>query len=381
MGRRRSRSKKANRSTLFSRLVTAVWISVGCGGLALWAGADLPVVGPLVQCVLPGESRSQEREPAAEQEPTDQLMDAGEGGGRDAGGSSSVTPASARAEPNANSREAGDAASGTITIASFNIQVFGESKLSKPWVVEILARIVRRFDVTAIQEIRCKEDYVIPEFVDAVNADGSAYNYVVGPRLGRTISKEQYAFVYDTERIQVDMTSSGTIQDPKDYLHRDPFVTRFRTRTPNPSQSFTFWLVNVHTDPDEVATEVRALADVFLVMQQARANEDDVILLGDFNANSQQFGLLGRVPGIMWVVRDTTTNTRRRKTYDNILFDRVRTAEYTGRWGVYEFENIHQLTREQALAVSDHLPVWAEFDSREAPAGNAALLPPAHMTR
>ncbi|MGM0487453.1 MAG: hypothetical protein ACQESR_11925 [Planctomycetota bacterium] len=123
------------------------------------------------------------------------------------------------------------------------------------------------------------------------------------------------------------------------------------------------------------------MADVFIVMRQARANEDDVILLGNFNANSQQFGLLGHVPGITWVARDTITNTRRRETHDNILFDHARTAEYTGRWGVHEFQSIHQLTREQAWAVSDHLPVWAEFDSHEAPAGNAAVLPSGQMTR
>ncbi|MFM7077824.1 MAG: endonuclease/exonuclease/phosphatase family protein [Planctomycetaceae bacterium] len=60
-----------------------------------------------------------------------------------------------------------------VLVASFNIQVFGETKVSKPQVVEILARIVRRFDVVAIQEVRSKSDSVIPDFVRAVNADGS----------------------------------------------------------------------------------------------------------------------------------------------------------------------------------------------------------------
>jgi hypothetical protein len=31
-----------------------------------------------------------------------------------------------------------------------------------------------------------------------VNADGSSYDVIVGPRVGRTTSKEQYAFMYDT---------------------------------------------------------------------------------------------------------------------------------------------------------------------------------------
>lgn len=381
MGRKRSRSRKTKRSSLFSRLVSLVWVVVGLGVITLWAGGDLPVLGPLVQCVVPGEPNSTETESPSEPLQSDPVSDSLQQAARPLRRSPAPTSSTGVSARQARTSSGADAAPATIKIASFNIQVFGESKLSEPWVVEVLARIVRRFDVVAIQEIRCKEDHIIPEFVRAVNADGSAYTYVVGPRLGRTISKEQYAFVYDTAHIEIDITSAGTMQDPKDQLHREPFVCRFRTRTSNPSEAFSFWLVNVHTDPDEVAQEVKALADAFMVMQQARDNEDDVILLGDLNANTQQFGLLGHVPGITWVVRGTTTNTRRRKMYDNILFDRARTAEYTGRWGVYEFQAIYQLSRDQALDVSDHLPVWAEFSSQESPAGNAALLPSDQMTR
>ena len=38
-------------------------------------------------------------------------------------------------------------------------------------------------------------------------------------------------------------------------LHREPLVGWFRVRGPDASQAFTFTLVNIHTDPDEVATE------------------------------------------------------------------------------------------------------------------------------
>ncbi len=72
----------------------------------------------------------------------------------------------------------------TITVASFNIQVFGVSKLGKPDVMDVLARVVRKFDVVAIQEIRSKDTTVLPKFVDLINADGSHYDYVIGPRLG-----------------------------------------------------------------------------------------------------------------------------------------------------------------------------------------------------
>lgn len=41
-----------------------------------------------------------------------------------------------------------------ITIASFNIEAFGQTKASKPEVMEILANIIRKYDIVAIQEIR-----------------------------------------------------------------------------------------------------------------------------------------------------------------------------------------------------------------------------------
>jgi deoxyribonuclease-1-like protein len=248
-----------------------------------------------------------------------------------------------------------------ITIASFNIQVFGESKIAKPQVVDVLARVVRGCDIVAIQEVRAKSDHVIPQFLDAVNADGSRYQFVIGPRLGRTASKEQYVFIYDTTRIEIDPTSVGTAPNPGDRLHRPPMFARFRVRTNPPESGFSFWLVDIHTDPDEVPQEVDALADVFVAMRAARPDEDDVILLGDLNAGPPQFGRLGQIPGIGWAVSGVTTNTRRTKTYDNIIFDRTATSEYTGRWGVLDLQNTFGLTLDQALVVSDHNPVWACF--------------------
>jgi len=252
-----------------------------------------------------------------------------------------------------------------VLVASFNIQVFGESKLAKPNVVEILARVVRKFDIVAIQEVRAKSDDIIPRFIQAVNADGSRYHYVIGPREGRTSSKEQYVFVYDTTRVAVDPSSLGTIPDPSDRLHRPPMVARFRTLINPPQAAFSFWLVNTHTDPDEVPQELAALTDVFLAMQRAHPDEDDVIMLGDLNAGPPQFGSLQRIPGIGWAVAGTTTNTRRSKTYDNLVFARPQTAEYLGAWGVLDLQTAFGLPLDNALEVSDHNPVWAAFSPVE----------------
>jgi endonuclease/exonuclease/phosphatase family metal-dependent hydrolase len=248
-----------------------------------------------------------------------------------------------------------------ITIASFNIQVFGESKIAKHQVVDVLARVVRNFDIVAVQEVRAKSDSVIPQFISAINADGSRYQFVIGPRLGRTVSKEQYTFIYDTTRVEIDPSSVGTSPNPGDRLHRPPLHARFRVRANPPESGFTFWLVDTHTDPDEVALEVNALADVFMEMKSLRPDEDDVILLGDLNAGPPQFGKIKQIPNVGWAVSGVPTNTRRSKTYDNLIFDRIATTEYTGRWGVLDLQNTFGLSLDKALEVSDHNPVWAAF--------------------
>lgn len=253
----------------------------------------------------------------------------------------------------------------SIRVASFNIQVFGVSKARKTHVMEILARIVRQFDVVAVQEIRSKDQSLLPQFVDLVNATGRYYDYAIGPRLGRTSSKEQYAFIFDRASVEIDRHQLYTVEDPDDLLHREPYVGWFRVRGPPNDEAFTFTLVNIHTDPDETDTELDVLDDVLRKVRDDGRNEDDVIILGDLNVDDRHLGQLGQFPGITWTVSGTPTNTRGTAQYDNIVFHRRATTEFTGRSGVYDFLREFDLTIEQALEVSDHMPVWAEFSIYE----------------
>ncbi len=263
----------------------------------------------------------------------------------------------------------------TVRIASFNIQVFGGKKMSDPRVTKLLTEIVRHFDVVAIQEIRSKQD-ILPRFIDEINATGRHYDYVIGPRLGRSSSKEQYAFVFDTASIEIDRTALYTVSDPDDLLHREPLVGWFRVRGPPADQAFTFSLINIHTDPDETDQELDALADVFRVVRDDGRGEDDVILLGDLNVDEAHLGRLGQISNIHWAVTRVATNTRGTKQYDNIVFSKLATTEYTGRWGVFDMIRQFNLTIEEALKISDHHPVWAEFGLQEGgPRGRIATRP------
>jgi deoxyribonuclease-1-like protein len=256
----------------------------------------------------------------------------------------------------------------TILIASFNIQTFGKKKMEDAWIIERIVAVLRQFDVVAIQEVRAEDQTTIPRLVQYINSQGARYDYLIGPRLGRSVSKEQYAYIYDTSTVVSSTDAMYTIKDEADLLHREPLVARFVTRVPPNVRPFSFSLVNIHTDPDEVKDELPVMHTVLKGIREfeyVSAREDDVILMGDLNASPQQFGTLRQIPGIYWTVDGEPTNTIRKSTWDNIIFDRGLTNEFTGRSGVLDLCEMFKISVADACKISDHLPIWAEFSSAE----------------
>ena len=144
----------------------------------------------------------------------------------------------------------------TILMASFNIQRLGPSKMGNDWVMERLAEIVRLFDIVAIQEVTDVSGRVVPALVERINQQGSRYQFVLSPRVGRDATGyfEQYAYLYDTARIAGGPDYCYLVQDPSDLLHREPHVGRFAARAA--ANPFTFTLVNIHTDPSALDTNL-----------------------------------------------------------------------------------------------------------------------------
>ncbi len=256
-----------------------------------------------------------------------------------------------------------DRTANTILIGSFNIQRLGPSKLKDPWVMDKFVEVIRRFDVIALQEITSKDQRTLPILVEQVNQRGGRYSYAISPRIGRTTYLEQYAFVFDTSRIRGGPQFSYVVQDDRDALHREPFVGRFQVI--GPGQPFQFSLINMHTDPDEIKTELDVLADVYVNVRQYEYPEDDVMLLGDLNAPPNKFQRLGTIPAFVPLINGIPTNTRKNKTLDNIIADRIATREFTGRAGTIDLEKMFNIPLDDAERISDHLPVWAEFTVNE----------------
>ncbi len=265
----------------------------------------------------------------------------------------------------------------TIRLATFNIQIFGKKKSGNEQVMGVLAQIVSQFDLIAIQEVRGGDSVPIQRLVDLLNASGGRYTATVSEPIGRTSQTESYAYVWDENRIQLVPKSAYVVMDTADRMQREPMVASFQVRTGGTDgrAPFRFTLINAHTSPREVAAsaignEMNVLDDVFVRVRQygyESTGEEDCILLGDLNVNTKGLRELGQIPGVRTIAGDINTNTRRSKTYDHILIDQNMTREFTGRFGVLDFQTDLGMSEEEALKISDHLPLWAEFSVHEMP--------------
>ena len=273
----------------------------------------------------------------------------------------------------------------TIRVATFNIQMFGEKKSSTRMIPDegvdvmgTLAKIVGSFDLVAIQEVRSSDGVPIQRLVDLINASGGQYTAALSEPIGDDNYTESYAFVWDERRIQMIQNSSYVIEDEQDRMYREPMVASFVTRLPAGDRRapFRFTVINAHTDPDMVSpqadnNEINVLDDVFVRVRQFEydgTGEEDCILLGDLNVSSANLQELALIPNLISVTGNAFTNTRLSATYDHILLDSKTTREYTGNSGVLNLITQFGLTERQALLISDHMPVWAEFSAYEAPA-------------
>lgn len=251
-----------------------------------------------------------------------------------------------------------------IKIASFNLDGWSESKRSDVANVRLLTRILAQFDLIALQDIRSRQDDMLPELISQLNASGRKYDFMIGPRVGRGQHREQLGFVFDTDRIETDRFQLYTVDDPEDMLSREPLVGWFRTVCAAREDAFTFSLVNVHIDPDLASNELRALPSLVQAIVNDGRGEDDVILAGDFSASANQLESLLSI-GMRVALDGVATTTRGTQMTDNIAMPESSTQEYNGRSGALDFLRHFNLSLEQAVSVSEHLPIWAEFSALE----------------
>jgi hypothetical protein len=257
-------------------------------------------------------------------------------------------------------------------IATFNIKVFGDTKMSNQTVVDELVDIFQRYDMIAVQEIKDIDEVVPYQFLNELNkiqGDNNSSNFsnewdmLLSVRSGLQEddknSQEQYAFYYKpTVFTPID---NGTLYDDStnDSFQREPFLAKFMILNTNGNATGTdIVFVNIHTKPTLAVEEMTALGDVIAWGMQNYSDDDDYVILGDFNADCSyaSYNELIELPisseNYTWLVPDNadTTVGESRCAYDRIVTTSQLDGRLTGIWGIDPAIS--------GLAVSDHKPVW-----------------------
>lgn len=257
-----------------------------------------------------------------------------------------------------------------LRIASWALDGFGPTKLASDLARTNLVRVVRQFDVIALQQIAAAQMDLVPRMVDAINESslgggGPLYDYVLGPPTGPDDHSELMVILFNPARVRVDRTQTYTVSDPDNQLTYDPLVAWFRAAEPDASKAWTFSLVNVRVELSRAPQEVALLGQLFKSVRDDGRGEDDVIVAGLFQADDAY--LLPVIAGqkIQAAVTSTPTDIFGRHQTSNVLYDRSMTAEAIGRGGVYDFLRVYNLSVAQSQTVSSYLPVYAEFTPLE----------------
>ncbi len=249
-----------------------------------------------------------------------------------------------------------------ITIASWNLKNFGQTKLNDSARIDVIVSVLKKYDIIAIQEVQDVSLALPTELIAKINASGENYKVVSSERVGRGNRKEQYLFIYNDDVIDFISGTTGYGIEPNDEFAREPFYSMFK------AGNFDFYLMTIHTDPDDVDVEIPAMKVAYEDLQDKTTDEDDIILLGDLNAKAPgvtagsyiTMDSIALISNSVFTIKEET-NTRGGKAYDNIIFQGNYTAEYSDSSGVYAFWTDYESTEDDGFKISDHRLVWAKF--------------------
>ncbi len=253
----------------------------------------------------------------------------------------------------------------TIRVASFNLQAFNAEKMANETIAQRIAEIMMNFDVIAVQEILPGEQLALQRLVQSINSSGMNYAYSLSPSLGTGENARLSAFIFNQFSIQLDDAFAYAVNDPQQTFKRQPYVGWFRAAQVRPDRALTFTLVNLDLDDRRVGEEIEALGTLFRTVRKDTRDEDDVILLGNFHCDAQALQVLQDTTGLRCAIVNQSTNTQNTHQLDNVLYSPLASTEFTGERGVFDFLKQFNMTLDEALQISDHLPVWADFSILE----------------
>lgn len=242
-----------------------------------------------------------------------------------------------------------------ISICSWNLKNFGKSKSDET--IGAIARIVKPFDVVALQEIVAGTagPQTVAKLVDELNRMGQQWDYAISPPTsGSSYKSERYAFLWKRHKVK----RVGEPWLEKKYaqvIEREPYVGRFQVG----KKQIT--IVNFHAITKGAHPEKEIKYFKFF---PAIYQKDNLVFCGDFNLpESHSVFTPLKKQGYQSAMVKQKTSLRMRclqddclaSEYDNFFFNRHRLQFVSA--GILHFYKVYD-SLSAARQVSDHVPIF-----------------------
>ncbi len=196
---------------------------------------------------------------------------------------------------------------GSIKIANWNLQIFGEKKSSNQELMNTYSDLIKNYDIIFVQEIRDSSGQAFPKLCTML----PEYNCKISSPAGRSTSKEQYGIIY---KKSIELTEFQDFNpDSQDRWERPPIKTVFL------ADGKLLTIYNIHAKPEDVKNELDYLQQII------PQTIEPVIILGDLNADCSYYSAEKETEfdSWKWVIKDTddTTVSASDCAYDRIILD------------------------------------------------------------
>ncbi|XP_061740049.1 deoxyribonuclease-1 isoform X1 [Nerophis ophidion] len=256
----------------------------------------------------------------------------------------------------------------SLLLGAFNVKSFGDKKASNTTLMNIISKIVHRYDIILIQEVRDNDLSATHKLMQHVNKGSPQFRYknIVSEPLGRSSYKERYLFLYREQTVSVEKSytyDDGCEPCGNDTFIREPFVVMFTSKD---TAVRNFALIPQHASPDFAVQEVDELYDVVADVR-AKWSTNDIILLGDFNTDCSYVTVsewrhirLFTDKSFHWLIPNEADTT---VSHTDCAYDRIVVTEDMMKGVVHRSADVYnymvdlKLDLSMALAVSDHFPV------------------------
>ena len=249
-----------------------------------------------------------------------------------------------------------------IKLTSWNIQHMGKSKSDET--ISYMANLLKDFDVVAIQEVVAGNGgaQAVARLADELNRKGAKWEYTISdPTQSSPYSSERYAFLWKPSKVKI-VDKAWLDQNYVQEIEREPYMIRLKYK----DEIIT--IANFHAVPTakQPETEVK----YFKTFPELYPDEC-LIFLGDFNLPEthnvfnplRSFGFTTAHTNQKASLR-TKCDTQKpndclSKVYDHIIFksNEINLLD-SGVLHFYQDFPTIQLARK----ISDHIPIWVEFD-------------------